>query len=136
MGLVTFFFILVFTALYLSKSLENKPAFLIQAVEKIEANLDKVSLYGAIYGLIAALMTLIMVYSGTEMLIRLISNILITLMALPFVFDRAALNFQEKINPAILSEARSLVGWVSKNEKAIGYAGAVCSLLLFAVLFR
>lgn len=136
MGLITLFFLVIFTLLYLSKSLQNKPQLMTQAVEKITDNLDQVSLWGAIYGLAAAVLTLIMIYSGAEMLIRLASNVLIVLMTLPFVFDRALAKFQEKLNPVIVTESRNLVGWITKQEKYIGYAGAVCSLLLFAILFR
>jgi hypothetical protein len=136
MGLVTLGFLLAFTVLYLSKSLEKKPEFVSQAVTKINDHLDKVSLYGAAYAAIAALLTLIMVYGGGDMFVRLTANIMIILMALPFVFEKMMPKFQEKMNPVIIEEAKNVVGWVTKQEKYVGYAGAVISLLLFAVLFR
>src|SRR5436190_862191 len=132
MGLVTLAFLLAFTALYLSKSLEKKPEFVNQAVTKINDHLDKVSLYGAVYAVVAALLTLIMVYGGGDMFVRLTANIMIILMALPFVFEKMMPKFQEKMNPVIIEEAKNVVGWVTKQEKYVGYAGAVISLLLFA----
>ena len=136
MGLVTLVFLLAFTALYLSKSLEKKPAVMTQAVEKIAANLDKVALWGAGYGAVAAILSLVMGYSGGDMLVRLVANIMIVLMALPFVFEHLLPKFQEKANPAIIEETKNLVGFVTKQEKYVGYVGAGAGLLLFAVLFR
>jgi hypothetical protein len=135
-GLATLVFLLAFTALYLSKSLEKKPAFLTQAVDKITAHLDDVSLWGALFGAAAAVMTLIMIYNTTDMLVRLVCNVMVVLMALPFVFDKIAAKYQEKVNPAIMEEARNFVGWITKQEKYISYAGVVFSILLFSVVFR
>ena len=136
MGLVTLVFLLAFTALYLSKSLEKKPEMMTQIVGKISDNLDKVALWGAGYAAVAAVFSLIMGYSGGDMFVRLLSNVMIILMALPFVFEQLLPKFQEKANPAILEEAKNFVGFVTKQEKYVGYAGAAAGLLLFAVLFR
>lgn len=136
MGLITLAFLLSFTILYLSKTMEKKPALAARAVETITTHLDKIALWGAGYGIVGALLTLVMVYGGGDMFIRLIANIMIFLMALPFVFEQMLPKFQEKMNPAIIEEAKNIVGFVTKQDKYIGYAGAVVSLLLFAVLFR
>ncbi|MCE9508654.1 MAG: hypothetical protein K8R48_10155 [Alphaproteobacteria bacterium] len=134
MVLITLAFLLAFTALYLSKSLEKKPEFVTKAVEKISANLDTVALAGVVYGLVAAILALIMV-SGGGMFLRFVGNILIVLMALPFVFEQQLPKFKEKINPAIIEEIRKVIGKISKQEKYVGYAGAAVSVLLFAIAF-
>jgi hypothetical protein len=134
MVLITLAFLLAFTALYLSKSLEKKPEFVTKVVEKITANLDTVALAGLVYGLVAAILALIMV-SGGGMLLRLVGNILIVVMALPFVFEQQLPKFKEKMNPAIIEEIRKVIGMISKQEKYVGYAGAAASLLLFAIAF-
>ncbi len=136
MGLVTLILLLAFTALYLSKSLEKKPELLMQGVQKMTDHLDQLALWGAIYGVIASILVLIMVSSGGDMLIRLLANVLIVLMALPFVLERQLPKFQEKMNPAITEEIKHGAAWIIKREKYVGYAGAAISLLLFAVLFR
>jgi len=136
MGLITLVFLLTFTTLYLSKSMEKKPELVTMVVDKITIHLDRISLWGAGYGLIGAVLTLLMVYSGGDMFVRLLANVMIFLMALPFMFEQLLPKFQEKMNPAFIEEAKNIVGFVTKQDKYIGYAGAVVSLLLFAVLFR
>ena len=91
---------------------------------------------GAAYAVVAALLTLIMVYGGGDMLVRLLANVMIVLMALPFVCEKMVPKFQEKMNPVIIEEVKNFTTWLTKQEKYIGYVGAVISLLLFAVLFR
>ena len=136
MGLITLFFLLALTAVYLSKTLEKKPEFVNQVVVKINDHMDKVALWGASWGGGAAILTLVMGYSGGGMMVRLLANVLIILMALPFVMEQQLPKFQEKMNPVILEEAKNFSGFVTKQEKYIGYAGAAISLLLFAVVFR
>jgi hypothetical protein len=136
MGLVTLALITTFSLLYLSKSLGKKPAVITRVVDLISNNLDKVALWGAAYAFIAAVLTLVMVYNAGDMLLRLVANLMIVVMALPIVFERMLPKFQEKLNPVIVEESKNLIGWVTKQEKYVGYAGAALSLLLFAVLFR
>ena len=136
LAFLTFVFMLAFTLVYLGKSLEKKPAFLTRMVDTITNHMDQVSLWGGGYGLLAALLTLLTVSNPTYMLICLASNILIVLMALPFVFDRAVDKFQAKANPAFIDEGRNLVGWVTRNEKYLAYVGVVCTVLLFTVVFH
>jgi hypothetical protein len=136
MGLITLALLLAFTAIYLSKSFSKSPAFVTKAVGKINDNLDQVALWGSAYALACVLLTPILVYSGGDMFIRLISNLLIITLALPYVAEQLLPKFQEKINPAIFEEIKNIVGWVSKQEKYLGYAGAAVSVILFFVLFR
>lgn len=137
MALTSLILILVFTALYLHKSLEKKPEVLTKVVDKITPHIDQVGFWGVIYGLVAMVLTLLFGYSSLDMLVRLLTNFMIALMALPFVLDRLIAFVQQKVsNPVIIDEIRNLVGWVSKNERFIGYMGALCSVVLFVVLFK
>lgn len=137
MGLITLVFLLAFTALYLSKSLEKKPEFVNQAVEKINTNLDKVALWGAAYATIGVFLTLIIGYSSAGgMLVRLLANIMVIVMALPFIFEQLLPKFEAKVSAGVVEKTRAAIACVTKQEKYIGYAGGVISLLLFAVLFR
>ena len=87
-------------------------------------------------------MTIIMAFSLSEMLIRLSANVIIILMALPFVFDSILAKLDEKFhekmqrNQAIINEGKHFVEWVTRKEEYIGYVGVVISLLLFAVIFN
>jgi hypothetical protein len=136
MGLITLALLLAFTAVSISKSLSKKPAFVTTAVEKISDNLDKLALYGAGYALLCTLLTPVLVYSGGDMIIRLISNILIIVLALPSVSAQLLPKFQEKISPAILDEIKNMIDVLTKQEKYLGYAGAALSVLMFLVIFR
>ncbi|MBI3441521.1 MAG: hypothetical protein HY052_06945 [Proteobacteria bacterium] len=135
MGLITLILLLSFTALSLSKSLTKKPGFVNQVVAKVTTHLDKLSLWGSGYAVVSAII-FIAIYGGGSMFVRLFADMLIILMALPFVLEQLLPKFQEKLNPVIIEELKHVVGWVTKQDKYIGYAGAIISLLLFAVLFR
>lgn len=136
MGLVTLLFVVAFAALYLSRSLANKPELLVRVTDKINTHIDRLAVWGAAYGLACFFLTLLIRYTTVDMLIRLVANAMIVVMALPFIFDKLTAKYQEKVNPAIMDEARHFVAWISKQEKNIGYAGAACGVLLFVILFR
>jgi hypothetical protein len=137
LGLMTLFFLVAFTLFYLGKSLENKPDFLNKAVEKITDNLDHLALWGLIYSLLAILLApLAGLKFGFAFLVSFVANLAIFLMVLPLALENIATKYQDKINTAVLEEARRLVGWITGQEKYLGYVGAVVSFLLFVVLFR
>jgi len=142
MGLITLVLLLAFTVLYLSKSLKKKPDILMQVVEKITMHIDVIAIWGALYGIIATSITIIMTFGPAEMLLRISANVMIILMSLPFIFDRIVEKLDEKLhekirmNPAIVKEAKHIVEWVTRKEEYVGYTGVVISLLLFAVIFN
>lgn len=136
MGLITFLLLGAFSLLYVSKSLQKKPEFVDKAVAAITRNIDNLAMGGVIYGLVAACLAPIMIANSTEMLLRLLANILVVVLALPHVFDKLAAKFEGKLNAAIMQEVRSAVGWISAKEKLVGIAGAIVTVLLFGVLFR
>lgn len=136
MGLITFFLLGGFSLLYMGKAMPNKPPFMEKAISWISENIDTIAPMALIYGLIATVLTPIMIYGATDMLIRLLANILIVAMALPYSFEKVAEKFQGKINDAILSETRNFIGWIGNQEKLVGIAGTVVTVLLFAILFR
>lgn len=135
MGLISFALLVAFTLLYLSKSIASKPAFVNTAVDKISANIDKLALYGAAFALVCALLTPVLIYSGLNMLVRLAANLLIILMASPWVYAQLAPKFQDKINPAILEEINNFLGWINRHERYIGFAGAAFAVLMFLIVF-
>lgn len=136
MGLITFFLLGAFSLLYLSKSIENRPAFVDKAVAFISENMEKLSVVGVIYGLIAAILVPIMVYGTSDILVRLLANVTLFALALPYAFDRICTKYGDKINSALQEELRGIIGKISVNEKIAGIVGAVFTVLLFAVLFR
>jgi len=136
MGLITLLLVLAFTALYFSKTLDKKPEPLTKLADAMTAHIDKIAFWGSVYGAAAAVLTLLMHYSLGGMLVRLVNNVLVCAMALPFIFDRLVEKYHGKVNVAIMDEAKIFVGWVTKNEKFLGYAGAGCGVTLFFMLFK
>jgi hypothetical protein len=136
MSLITLALVLAFAALYLSRSLEKKPEALVRVVDKINPHIDIIALWGAAYGAVCFFLSLLMHLSAVDMLVRLAANGLVVLMALPFIFEKLAGKYADKVNPAIMDEARNFVSWIVRNEKAFGYAGTAAGVLLFVVLFR
>lgn len=136
MGLITLILVIAFSALYLSKSLGRKPEPVAFAIDKMNAHINEVALYSSIWGVAAAIITLAMHYGTGGLLIRLVANMAICAMALPYIIDRVTMKYQGKINTVIIEEAKSFVAWISRNEKNLGYIGAACGVVLFAVLFK
>jgi hypothetical protein len=135
-GLISLVFLVAFTMLYLSKSMASKPKFMEDAVAKISANIETISFWGVIYGLAAGVLSMIMARYRMELFVGFAAHVLLIVMALPYSFDRLSAKCAGKVNEAIMTETKSLVGWFVRQEKYIGYAAAVVTLLYFAVLFR
>ncbi len=135
-GLLSLVLLVAFTMLYLGKGMATKPKFMEEAIAFITARIQVISFYGAIYGVLAASLFVLLAWDHTARLVGLFANVLIVMMALPFAFEQIAAKFEGKINTAILEEARSVIGFVTRKEKIFGYVGAAASLVLFAVVFR
>jgi hypothetical protein len=136
MALITLFVAIAFTTLYFTRAWNKNPEPLARVTNAMMTHMDKIAKWAALYGLAALILTLLMSYTLGDMLIRLVNNAMICLMALPFIFDKLIEKYQGKVNVAILDEARALVGWISSNEKAMTYIGAVSAAALFLTMFR
>jgi hypothetical protein len=136
MGLITLLVAIAFTALYFSRAIDKKPPQLAFVTDLMMVHIDKIAKWGTIYGLVALALTLLIGYSPSDMLIRLINNGLICLMALPFIFEKIVEKYQGKVNAAIMEEAKNIVGWISSHEKNMSYFGAVSVAVLFLTLFK
>ena len=137
LGIVTFVFMVIFTLFYLSKSLEKKPEFMDKIVAQIAANLEMLALGGFVYSLAAIILTPVAgLHGGFGFLIGLFANFALFLLTLPLAFEKITAKYQDKINPVIQEELKKLIGWITKQEKYLGYAGAAVSFFLFVVLFR
>ncbi len=135
-GLISLAFLVAFTMLYLSKSMASKPKFMEDVVAKISANIETLSFWGVLYGLGAGLLSMIMARDPMELFIGFAAHVFLIVMALPYSFDRLSAKCAGKVNEAIMSETKSLVGWFTRQEKYIGYAAVAVAVLYFAVLFR
>lgn len=137
MGIFSLFFIAVFSLLFISRGWEKKPEAVVKAVDKIMENIDTLSFAGFIYGLVAIILTpLVAPRGGGELLICLFSNVLISLMALPYALQHIENKYRDKVNASVMAELKNFVGFVTRHEKNIGLLGGVLTVMLFAILFR
>ncbi len=136
MGLMTLLLLLAFTLLYLNKALVLNHELLRRVADKVAEDLDRMALWGAIYAVAAIFLVLIVPYNTGDVIIRLIANMMIVVMALPYMFEKVVIRYQANIPAKAVDETRKIAGMVTTQGKYFGYAGFIISLLLFAVLFR
>ena len=136
MGLITLVLLAAFAMLYLSKSIGAKSEIIAGIVAKIEENLDQFTLWSAVYGLAGAVLSLTMDFNGSDMFIRFFANVMIVILASPFVFDKICLKLPASTNPIIIRETGNVIKFVSRNEKYFGYIAAAAAGLLFAAVFK
>lgn len=136
MGLISFVLICVFTLLYLSSAIPNKPAFVEKTLAFIKLHLNYIAMGGLAYGFIAFCITPIAGYAASDVFIRMAANALIVVMAIPYTFEKLIIQHEGNINKAILKEVRNIISGIGNKSKLIGGAGAVLALLLFATIFH
>lgn len=136
MGIITLLLLGAFTLIYISKSIPKKPPFLEKAVAFLFDNMKYLGVGGAIYGAVDAVITPIQVYLVDYMVVRMLADILIVVMALPFCFDKLVEKYRDKLNGAVLEEISGSIEWIRSNDKIVGGAGAVFTVLMFAFVFR
>lgn len=137
MGLITLFFLGVFSILYVGKGLDKKPDLLVKALDNIHTNLNRLGLWGTVYGLVALVLAPITISNDNMgLLIRVFANLVLIIAALPYSIDFLIGKFQSSLNETLTNEIRNSVGWISRHEKVVGYVIAGFTLLLFSVLFR
>jgi hypothetical protein len=136
LGVISFFFLVAFSIVYVGKTLTGKPAFLEKAEQKITDNLHQIAFWGFGYSIVAILLTPVFAHGNFALLVQLAANIVLFMMALPYALDQLLAKYPDKVPAALIGELKNLVGIVGKKEKAVGYAGAALSFLLFLTLFR
>lgn len=136
MGIITLLLLGAFTLIYASGWIPKKPPFIEKAIAFLFDNMKYLGVGAFVYGLIDAIITPLQVPNVEYMAVRMLSDILIVVMALPFCFDKLVEKHKHKINTAVLEEVSSSIGWVRANAKIVGAAGVVMTILLFAFVFR
>jgi hypothetical protein len=136
LGIITLFFLVSFTLLYVSKTLSNKPEWVTKAADKVASNIDVLAFWGLIYSVVAIVLSPLAVWGRFALLIVFLSNIVLFLLTLPYMLDHLVAKYPDKIPAPIVHELKNLVAAVMAREKIAGYIGAAFSFLLFIVLFR
>lgn len=99
MGLISFLLISAFTLLYLSSAIPNKPPFVEKTLAFIKQHLNYIAMGGLIFGFVAFCITPIAGYAGTDILIRMLANLLIVIMAIPYTFESSSPSTKRKSTP-------------------------------------
>lgn len=136
MGIITLLLLGAFTLIYASEWIPKKPPFVEKAISFLFDNMKYLGIGAFIYGLIDAIITPLQVPNVDYMVVRLLSDMLIVIMALPFCFDKLVAKHKEKMNEAVLQEFSGSISWVRNNAKIVGAAGIVMTILMFAFVFR
>jgi hypothetical protein len=135
-GLITLALLALFSLLYLSSSIPNKPPFIVKTLAWMQKNLNHLALAGVIFGFLAACLTPLRVYRAADMILGMLANITLVMMALPYMFDRFKAKHGAKMNRAIMEELTSLVGWIQQKAFLLGCVGAVMAAIEFILTFR
>lgn len=136
MGIITLLLLGAFTMIYLSNSIPKKPPFFEKALNFLFENMKYLGVGGLIYGLVDAVITPIQVPNVDYLVVRMLSDVMIVMMALPFCFDKLVEKYKGKVNAAIIDEVAGSVAWVRSKDKFVGGAGAVLCIVMFAFIFR
>lgn len=136
MGLISLIIVGALGLYYVAHAMEGLPGFLQKAVAFLTQHLAKLTLWGLAYGVFAAFMTPIVVYNGSDLIVRLFANLMIIALALPYAIEQLAEKYPGKMDGAIMNELKSLISFVRNKEKLMGYIGLLASVLMFALLFR
>lgn len=136
MGIITLLLLGAFTMIYLSSSIPKKPPFFEKALNFLFENMKYLGVGGLIYGLVDAAITPIQVPNVDYLVVRMLSDVMIVMMALPFCFDKLVEKYKDKVNKAIIDEVAGSVAWVRSKDKFVGAAGAVLFVVMFAFIFR
>lgn len=135
-GLITLALLALFSLLYLSNAIPNKPPFIVKTLEWMQKNLNHLALAGIIFGFLAVFITALDIRNPVGMILGMVANITLIMMALPYMFDRFKNKHGEKFNKAIMDEVTNLVGWIRRKDFLLGCVGAAMAAVEFILTFR
>ncbi|HYD17866.1 MAG TPA: hypothetical protein VEF76_05265 [Patescibacteria group bacterium] len=140
LGLITLVMLIVFTLIYLSGTIPKKPAALEKFLAAVKKNIDTLAVLALLYGFVAAFLVPILMAgklsSGITivyMFLPMLANLVLVVMALPYAFHKIEAPLRAKMNVAIMTEITNLMGWITSNEKILGFLGA--ALIVLSLVF-
>lgn len=136
LGIITLFFLVCFSILYVSKGLENKPEWLAKAADSVGRNAETLAFYGLIYSLIAALLSPVGVAGEFRAMLAFLANAVLFLLVLPYALDHLLAQHETKVPAGVARELKNIAAAVTQREKTMGYIGAGFAFVLFIALFR
>ncbi|MDD9899702.1 MAG: hypothetical protein OXT65_01840 [Alphaproteobacteria bacterium] len=154
--LASLFYTVMFALLYIAKNMEQAPGWLANLSNKINDNIDALTLTAFYYGLAAVALALLvaltttppagyaiaMRYIGIGYTLRFVlvpffvfvgTGLLISVLALPHVLDKVIERHQGLLGEKWTEKLRGLSASVEKHEKIAGYVSAFAAVLLICI---
>jgi len=136
LGLISFAALAAFSLLYLSASIPKKNEAVEKALSLIKQNVKFLGVACAAYGFIAFCLTPVVAPVPLDMFLRLLGNLVLIIMALPYCFTQFEAQLAPKLNEAILAEIKHIIGMITAQEKIVGFIGAAMTVVTFIFVFR
>lgn len=136
MGIITMLLLGAFSLIYAGGWIPKTWPYVQKMIAFLFDNMKYLGIGGFVYGLVDCLIAIIQVPNIDYLVVRVLSDILIVVMALPFCFDKLVAKHKGKINSAVMEEISGSIAWLRENDKVIGAAGAILTVLMFAFVFR
>lgn len=140
LSLITLCSLAVFTLIYLSAMIAKKPPALEKAINAIKQNIDMLSVLAVAYGFVA-LTAMPILMSGLPkneaalMILPMLANLILIIMALPYMFHKVEPTLEKKLNGAIFNELKGAISGITAKEKIIGIIGGVFAVVMLVVGF-
>ncbi len=111
----------IFSLLFLG-SMVKVPA-VIKIIGTLKGHIDNLAVAGVIFGIVAACCMPLLAALPKYMFTYLVSNLVLVIMALPYMLHKFEKQLENKTNAAILGEIRTSLGWITRNEHILGMIG-------------
>lgn len=134
MGLISFVLLFIITAVYLNNYITKKPEFINSLVSKVQENMAPLVKWGALYAVLASVVSLFSMTAfccGISCVLKLLANLMILVMLSPALVETYSGKIKEMFGEKAVTISGLAVKFLKKQEKYIGYAGAIVCIMLF-----
>lgn len=140
LSLITLCSLAAFTLIYLSAAMSKKPPALEKIINGIKQNMDMISVLAVIYGFIAFMMVPVLMRGlpkneAAMMILPMLANLVLIVMALPYMFHKLEPTLEKKLNGAIFNELKGAISGITAKEKIIGYIGGAFAVVMLVLGF-
>ena len=140
LSLITLCSLAAFTLIYLSAAISKKPPALEKIINGIKQNMDMISVLAVIYGFIAFMMVPVLMRGlpkneAAMMILPMLANLVLIVMALPYMFHKLEPTLEKKLNGAIFNELKGAISGITAKEKIIGYIGGAFAVVMLVLGF-
>lgn len=137
MGIITLVFLVCLSVIALNNTWDNKPQALGQMAARLQPYVENLGFWGIIFSVAAFLLAMLSSLNTTELTFRLLANLLIFFLALPYGYERVMVLLKGRLDnrPELREESLEFVSSLRSLEKYLGFAGLGLSVVLFILIF-